>query len=362
MVLSLSRNVVTAGLRLQQVIRPTLAVASEQRRFLNVHEHCSQELLRKHGVNTARGAVAFTPDEAVEVAKSFTGDVDYVIKAQVLAGGRGLGVFTSGLRGGVHLCSTLDQVRHYASMMLGSKLVTKQTGAEGRLVSRVFVVERLYIRREFYFAILMDRTYNGPVIVASSRGGMDIENVAHETPELIIKEPVDIYKGIQNHQVHDLAVRLGFSPKAVPEAMEQMTRLYNLFMKTDATLLEINPFVETYDGKVVCLDAKINFDDNASFRQEKLFDLRDPDQEDSREQAASAFNLNYIGLDGNIACLGTFFLIFMKSEAIQSSKLIHIETPPNLNFIIVSKNKKRRCCPIRRTLHGKFQSIHHPVC
>jgi len=301
--LTLGRSGLTSGFRLTQMLRPSVAVPTEQRRFLNIHEHACQEQLKQNGINTARGGVAFTPEQAVAVAKSFTGDVDYVVKAQVLAGGRGLGVFTSGLRGGVHLCSSLDQVHHYASMMLGSKLVTKQTGAEGRLVSRVFVVERLYIRKEFYFAVLMDRTFNGPVIIASSRGGMDIENVAHETPDLIIKEPIDIMKGIQPQQAHDLALRLGFSAKAIPEAMEQMTKLYNYFLKSDATLLEINPFVETHDGKVVCLDAKVNYDENASYRQNKIFELRDPGQEDKREQAASAFNLNYIGLDGNIGCL-----------------------------------------------------------
>lgn len=187
--------------------------------------------------------------------------------------------------------------------MLGYRLITKQTGEQGRPVSHVYICERKYNRKETYLAITMDRSFYGPVLVASSAGGVDIEGVAAETPDLIVKEGIDIFKGLQREQAERVAQSVGFK-KNYGEVAEQIMKLYDLFIKKDATLVEINPFVETSTGEVLCLDAKINFDDNALFRQKDVHDMRDPSQEDPREVAASQFDLNYIGLDGNIACLG----------------------------------------------------------
>jgi len=187
--------------------------------------------------------------------------------------------------------------------MLGHKLVTKQTGAEGRPVHKVLVAKRHFLRRETYFAILLDRQYGGPVMVGSSQGGMDIEKVAHENPDAIIKEGIDIFKGIQPEQTARMAKALGFGEEQIPEVQRQMALLYKLFVEKDALLLEINPFVETSTGEVMCMDAKINFDPNASFRQKDVFELEDMSQKDPREVEAAKADLNYIGLDGNIGCL-----------------------------------------------------------
>lgn len=187
--------------------------------------------------------------------------------------------------------------------MIGHNLITKQTGPEGVPVKTVMVAEALDIAREVYFAILMDRASGGPVLVASPQGGMDIEAVAEETPELIFKVPIDINKGVQPEQTRKLAEQLGFKGPNVNTASEQMQRLYKLFMGVDATMVEINPFGETPTGEVVAFDAKINFDDNAEFRQKDIFAQRDFEMEDPREAEAAKYNLNYIGMDGNIGCL-----------------------------------------------------------
>jgi succinyl-CoA synthetase beta subunit len=218
-----------------------------------------------------------------------------VIKAQVLAGGRGLGTFSNGFHGGVHVITKPGQAAELAGKMLGQRLVTKQTGAEGRPVEKVYLMERLYMRRETYFSIMLDRSYNGPVIVASSKGGTSIEDVAAATPELIIKEPVDIAKGPTDAQLSRLAEKMGFSGKAASEARAVITNLWRMFVASDATLLEINPLAETPEGRVFVCDAKVNFDDNAFFRQPAIFAKRDFAQEDSREVEASKWDLNYIG-------------------------------------------------------------------
>lgn len=260
------------------------------------------DILAKAGVAVPRGGVAHTVNEARAVAEGLTDDM--VIKAQVLAGGRGKGKFTSGLQGGVKVIFSPTEAVMYAEKMLGSKLVTKQTGAAGRPCNAVYLVERQYIRHEYYFAILMDRDTNGPMIVASREGGMDIETVAAETPDRIIKVPVSMKTGLTYDVAKDLATQLGFSCDAAKEsAAGNMVKLYNIFIEKDATMVEINPMAEDRKGKVLCMDCKINFDDNAEFRQKEVFELRDRTQEDPREVAASAFNLNYIGLDGNIGCL-----------------------------------------------------------
>lgn len=299
----LSRSLgLVAGARSVPKQKRSTTMPQIQKRFLNVHEYLSQELMSKFGIRVPRGSVARTADEAQRVAERLGGK-DWIIKAQVLAGGRGKGTFDSGLKGGVQMASKPHDVKEIAGKMIGYRLITKQTGAEGRPVNMVQVTERLYVRSEKYVAFVMDRASLGPVLVASSQGGMDIEAVAAETPHLIIKEPIDINKGLQPDQAERVARAIGFEPDHINDVKDQLLKLYELFIKKDATLIEINPFVETADGRIMCLDAKINFDDNALFRQPDVAAMRDPTQEDEREVQAAEHDLNYIGLDGNIACL-----------------------------------------------------------
>jgi len=258
--------------------------------------------MRKYGIVCPKGVVARTPEDAERAAKEI-GSQDVAVKAQILAGGRGMGTFDNGFKGGVHLCTSPVAAKEIAAKMLGHKLITKQTGAQGRIVNTVYIMERVYLRKEMYFAILMDRKAGGPVLVGSPKGGMDIEAVAANTPEFIFTQPIDINKGMSIEQGKALAAKIGFSESAVPKAAEQMQKLYELFIKTDATLVEINPFAETPDGNVLCVDAKLNFDDNAAFRQPEIHALRDTTQEDAREVKAEEFGLNYVGLDGNIGCM-----------------------------------------------------------
>ena len=201
------------------------------------------------------------------------------------------------------LPNSASEAANYAENMLGNNLVTKQTGKEGLPCNKVMLMERLYLRRETYFSITLSRDHNGPVMVGSPVGGMDIEGVAAATPELIFTEPVDIVEGVQQDQVDRMAKNLGFKNEQAKEAATIMTQLYHTFIDTDATLIEINPFAETADGNVFVCDSKLNFDDNAEFRQEEVFGYRDRSQEDKREVEASQFDLNYIGLDGSIGCL-----------------------------------------------------------
>ncbi|KAI8069231.1 hypothetical protein BC940DRAFT_298216 [Gongronella butleri] len=275
-------------------------VQQQQKRFLNIHEYMSMDVMRQYGINSPRGHVAKTPEEAFEVAKRLGTD-DLVIKAQVLAGGRGKGTFDNGYKGGVHLVSSADQAKEFASKMLGHKLITKQTGAEGKPCNAVYICERKYAQNEYYFAILMDRQSAGPVLVASSQGGMDIEAVAAENPDAIVKLPVDFNVGLSHDDALTLAKKVGFNN--AEDAAQTFMNLYKLFTEKDATQVEINPLTETTDKQVLCMDAKLNFDDNADFRQKDLFDLRDFSQEDAREIAAAKYHLNYIGLDGSIGCL-----------------------------------------------------------
>jgi len=275
----------------------------QQRRNFNIHEYQSVDLFRKYNIPTPRSRVVSTPAEA-ESAADALGGKDFVIKAQVLAGGRGKGHFSSGFQGGVHTCISSLEARSLAAKMLNQRLITKQTGVEGKLCHKVLVCERLFLRREAYFAILMDRESQGPVMVASPAGGMDIEKVAQETPKLIFKEPIDINKGIQPGQTERLAEAMGFgSEDATKQADQIMRNLYKLFIEKDSTLVEVNPIAETHDGRILCVDAKLNFDDNALYRQPELVALRDYTQEDPREVEADKAGLNYIGLDGSIGCL-----------------------------------------------------------
>jgi len=279
-------------------------VGTVQKRYLNLQEYQSKKLMARYGVNIQRFEVASTVQEAVDSAHHLIQGVkELVIKAQILAGGRGKGTFSSGLKGGVHLTTNPKDVEGFAMGMLGHRLVTKQTPEEGVLVQKITVAQALDIARETYLAILMDRDSNGPVVVASPEGGMDIEEVAEKFPDKIFKEAIDIEAGLTNEQALRLAGNLGFNEELSGHAALQIKRLYNLFIGVDATQVEVNPFGETPDGQVVCFDAKINFDDNAEFRQKPIFDMDDKAETDPREVQAAKYNLSYIGMDGNIACL-----------------------------------------------------------
>ncbi|XP_036054971.1 succinate--CoA ligase [ADP-forming] subunit beta, mitochondrial isoform X1 [Onychomys torridus] len=279
-----------------------LQIQQQQQRNLSLHEYLSMDLLREAGISVPKGFVAKSSDEAYAIAKKL-GSKDVVIKAQVLAGGRGKGTFSSGLKGGVKIVFSPEEAKAVSSQMIGKKLITKQTGAKGRICNQVLVCERRYPRREYYFAITMERSFQGPVLVGSSQGGVNIEDVAAENPDAIIKVPVDIIEGIKKEQAVTLAQKMGFPDNVVDSAAENMVKLYKLFLKYDATMVEINPMVEDADGQVLCMDAKINFDSNSAYRQKKIFDLQDWSQEDEREKEAAKADLNYIGLDGNIGCL-----------------------------------------------------------
>ncbi|MEM6822033.1 MAG: ADP-forming succinate--CoA ligase subunit beta [Verrucomicrobiota bacterium] len=268
---------------------------------MNIHEYQAKELMDQFGVPTTPGKVAFSATEAEEVAKGL-GD-NLVIKAQIHAGGRGKGTFKGGLKGGVHLCKSSDEVKDYAEKMIGDVLVTHQTGEEGKEVRRVLVTESVDIEKEFYFAILMERSISAPCIVASSQGGVDIEQVAETNPEAIFREEVDPALGLRAYQARKLAKQLGFTSKQMRDAAKLFLAAYDLFIKSDCAMVEINPMVLTPDGQVLALDAKLSFDDNALYRQKAISEMRDEEEEDPREVSASKAGLNYIGLDGNIGCL-----------------------------------------------------------
>jgi succinyl-CoA synthetase beta subunit len=269
---------------------------------MNIHEYQAKELLRKFDVATTRGRVASTLDEAEQIAREL-GDVDIVVKAQIHAGGRGKGAFTNGLKGGVQVRKTPPEVREVAAKMLGEILVTHQTGSTGRKVNKVLVAESADIAREIYFAVLLDRATAAPVIVASTEGGVEIEAVAAKSPEKIIREPIDPLAGLQPFQTRKLAKQLGFESSQLKSASKLFEGLYRTFIAYDCSMVEVNPLVVTSKGDVLALDAKFNFDDNAIYRHPEVAALRDIAEEDPREVEASKHGLNYIGLDGNIACL-----------------------------------------------------------
>ncbi|KAL4803918.1 hypothetical protein BDV18DRAFT_162332 [Aspergillus unguis] len=281
---------------------PMQSRLAQQQRNLSIHEYLSANLLKSYGVGVPKGEVARSAEEAEKVAKSLGND-DMVIKAQVLAGGRGKGHFDNGLKGGVRVIYSPTEAKMFASQMIGQKLITKQTGAAGRLCNSVFIVERKFARREFYLAVLMDRGSQTPVIVASSQGGMDIEAVAKENPEAIITTPINIHEGVTDAIATKIANELGFSEQCVDDARKTIQNLYRAFMETDATQIEINPLSETSDHQVLAMDAKLGFDDNADFRQKEIFSWRDTTQEDADEVKAAEHGLNFIKLDGDIGCL-----------------------------------------------------------
>ncbi|MDD5262579.1 MAG: ADP-forming succinate--CoA ligase subunit beta [Methylacidiphilales bacterium] len=268
---------------------------------MNIHEYQAKELLEKFGVATPRGKVASSPDEAEQVARTLGNNL--VVKAQIHAGGRGKGTFKDGFKGGVQLAKTAGQVKDLAEKMLNNTLITHQTGPAGRVVSRVLVAESVTIDRELYFAIVMDRATNGPVVMASRQGGMDIEEVAAKSPEAIYRENINPALGLQPYQARKLSKLLGFGPTEMRDPCRLFHAVYDLFIKNDCSMVEINPLVVTKGGEVLALDAKLNFDDNALFRHPEIVAMRDIGEEDPREVAASKSNLNYISLSGNIGCM-----------------------------------------------------------
>ena len=269
---------------------------------MNIHEYQAKELLEKFGVATTRGKVATTAEEAERIAREMA-PAEIVVKAQIHAGGRGKGTFANGFKGGVHVVKTPADAREVAGKMLGQTLVTHQTGAAGRVVNQVLVAESADIAREIYFAILVDRATAVPLIVASTEGGVEIEAVADKSPDKIMREAVDPLAGLQPFQTRKLAKQLQFESGQIKAAAKLFDGLYRTFIGLDCSMVEVNPLVVTKKGEVLALDAKFNFDDNALYRHPEVAAMRDTAEEDPREVEASRHGLNYIGLDGNIACL-----------------------------------------------------------
>jgi succinyl-CoA synthetase beta subunit len=265
---------------------------------MKIHEYQAKAILKKYGVAVPRGEMAETREEAESAAKNLfsAGATGVVVKAQIHAGGRGKG-------GGVKIAKSVQEAGDVAARMLGMTLITHQTGPEGRVVRRLLIEETLPIEKELYIGILVDRGEGKPVFMASAAGGMDIEQVAAERPEAILKEYVNPGMGLEAFQARKIAFQLGLKPQLVNQAVQFMTGLYKVFEGTDGSLLEINPFITTTDGRLFALDAKINFDDNALFRHPDLRELRDITEEDPLEVEASKYSLNYIKLDGNVGCM-----------------------------------------------------------
>jgi succinyl-CoA synthetase beta subunit len=265
---------------------------------MKIHEYQAKAILKKYGVAVPRGAMAATREEAESVAKELlnSGATGVVVKAQIHAGGRGKG-------GGVKIAKSVTEAGDLAAKMLGMKLVTHQTGPEGRVVRRLLIEETLPIAKELYLGILVDRAEGKPVFMASAAGGMEIEQVAAENPDAILKQHIDPGMGLEAFQARKIAFKLGLDAKQINPAVQFLTSLYKAFLETDASLVEINPFITTTDGRLFALDAKINFDDNALFRHPDLRELRDITEEDPLEVEASKYSLNYIKLDGNVGCM-----------------------------------------------------------
>src|SRR5262245_953971 len=262
---------------------------------MKIHEYQAKEILRKYGVATPRGIPCFAVEEAVDAAKQLGGKV-WVVKAQIHAGGRGKG-------GGVKLAKSLDEVKQYAGQILGMQLKTHQTGPGGQKVRRLLIEEGADIKKELYLGMVVDRGTQRVVMMASSEGGMDIEEVAAKTPEKIHKVAIDPTQGLADKDAEDIARKIGVPQKSIAQARDLLKALYKTFDDTDASLAEINPLILTGDDKVVALDAKINFDDNALFRHPEIMALRDVAEEEPAEVESSKFDLNYMQLDGNIGCL-----------------------------------------------------------
>jgi succinyl-CoA synthetase beta subunit len=262
---------------------------------MNIHEYQGKQIFRQYGVATTRGEPAMSVEEAVAVAQKLGGKV-WVVKAQIHAGGRGKG-------GGVKVAKSIDEVRELAKKMLGMTLVTHQTGPQGRVVRRLLVEEGAQIAKEYYLAVVIDRGLQRAVMMGSSEGGVNIEEVAEKTPEKIHKVAIDPFGGLKDAEAELLAHKIGIPSELVPQARELFQAVYRAFDECDCSLTEVNPLITTGDGRVVALDAKLNFDDNALFRHPEIVAMRDLDEEDPAEVEASKYDLNYIQLDGDIGCL-----------------------------------------------------------
>ncbi|MFC2950124.1 ADP-forming succinate--CoA ligase subunit beta [Virgibacillus sediminis] len=262
---------------------------------MNIHEYQGKDILREFGVNVPNGYVAHSVDEAVEAAEKL-GSAVTVVKAQIHAGGRGKA-------GGVKIAKNLDEVRTYADEILGKTLVTHQTGPEGKEVKRLLIEEGSDIKKEYYVGVVLDRATSRVVMMASEEGGTEIEEVAAETPEKIFQEVIDPVVGLLPYQARRLAFNINIPDELLGQAVKFMTGLYTAFVEKDCSIAEINPLVTTGDGEVLALDAKLNFDDNALFRQKDVQELRDLDEEDEKEIEASKYDLSYVALDGNIGCM-----------------------------------------------------------
>jgi succinyl-CoA synthetase beta subunit len=270
---------------------------------MNIHEYQAKELFALYGIACQFGKIATTHEEILIALADFPDDGEIVIKAQIHAGGRGKGVFLDGYKGGVKLASSKKEAAMIAEKMLGNTLVTKQTGPAGREVQTIYFTKATDIQKEYYLAILLDRATSKPVIIASTEGGMDIEQVAEEFPDKIIRTFIDPTIGIQGFQARQIAFALGLEGEQVKQITKLITALYKLFDEKDCAMVEINPLITTPEGNIMALDAKVSFDDNALFRQPDIRKLRDLNEEDPKEIEASKHGLNYIALDGNIACL-----------------------------------------------------------
>lgn len=263
---------------------------------MKIHEYQAKEILRKFNVALPKGSVVYTPEEAVRIAKNDLGGNVWVVKAQIHAGGRGKG-------GGVKVAKSLDEVLEYSKKILGMNLITHQTGPEGKIVKRLLIEQGVNIERELYVGITLDRAVSKNVVMVSTEGGVEIEKVAAETPEKIVKEAIEPAIGMQPYQARKLAFALGLKGEQHKNGVKFLLALYKAYEETDASLAEINPLVVTKEGEVLALDAKMNFDDNALYRHPEIVAFRDLDEEDPLEIEASKFNLNYIKLDGNVGCM-----------------------------------------------------------
>jgi succinyl-CoA synthetase beta subunit len=305
MSLAFTRSLVNRTMRrANKIVRTT-----QQKRNLNLHEYRAKELMARHNIRVQRGFVASTPEEAKQHAIKLRemGARDLIVKAQILAGGRGKGHFNTGFKGGVQICDSPEQVAEMTEKMLGNNLITHQTTEEGQHVAKVLIHEGVDFDAEYYLAFLLERAYDGPVIMGSPCGGMEIEEIAESSPEKIKTIPIDINQGLTKAQSKAMAEFLGFTGKSVEDAQTQMEGLYDMFMKNDCVQVEINPIVKTteahYDSKVYCVDGKLGFDDFAGWRNKEVFSWRDESMENPREIAAEDAGLSYVGLTGSIGCM-----------------------------------------------------------
>lgn len=326
----------SAGVPIVQLPATAPGVQHQQARFLNIHEYQGAQLMSKYGINVPKGLVASSPSEAAAAAKEVVSDDgEVVIKSQVLAGGRGLGTFKNGFKGGVHIVKAED-AESVASKMIGQVLVTKQTGADGKPVGKVLVAQKLNLVNEMYFAIAIDRLSAGPVIIACSKGGTSIEELAEKYPDMIIKVPIDVFEGITDKQAMEVVKGLDLKKADKSAAADQVKKLYELFVKSDCTQVEINPLAETADGTLVAADAKLNFDDNSAYRQKEIFSWRDQTQEDPREVMAAKADLNYIGLFGEIGCM-----VNGAGLAMATMDIIQLHGGTPANFLDVGGNANK---------------------